>query len=1145
MEDSGESERTLRESEQRYRALVEMSPDGIVVHDGGILVFANPAAARLFGVQSPAAMLGRPVMDFVHPDYRHAVAARIRSLIEDRRNVPRLDEKFVTLDGRVIDVEVTAAAIVFEGRPSVQVVVRDVTETRLIQRKLARQSRQLAARNGILDAALRNVELDVLAQRILDEMLGLLGIEVGGVLLRNRDIPETLRLQGIDPDRIDLNGSWVGYEGETTLCGRSGTDESPFVLESGECPEAWAIVPLVVPASEGVDVEVVGTLFVASREPAALGPDFVEAMVALGELASLAVAHLRAYRRAEQRLSRLHALREADRISVQERDLAEMMPAFLEAVPDEFGSDALGVSLVGEDGVHLSRAWIRCPGGAVHDEPPLLLDDDFRVGILTSGQPAFLDEQALEGKVSVSACSGWGSTAPRTWAGFPIMGSSGALGILHVLSASNRELPPDGVEFFQALAGRIALGIEHSRAFDSATRRAQAIEVLLEAQVRISQSSPKESELLLVDAFANACNVSSVCYFRLDPSGTALEMSVVYGCDSSLEEVLRGMSFSLGCAEGLVGLVAASNEPIHVPERAQEPRWQFPDARLHSAYLVPISFGERLSGVAVLLGEEPRAFGSLTRALADLTAHYVGSAMEHARLVTRIIEAEGRYRSIFENAVEGIYQSEPAGTLAVANPAMAALLGYGSPDELLAEAGAFLARLHADPERAGAFLESMAEHGEVRGLEYPANRRDGTAMWLSENAQVIRDASGNIVRWEGMVSDITRRKDLESQLQHSQKMEAIGRLAGGVAHDFNNLLTAILGYSGLLLNRAELGDDVRGEIQEIWDAGRRASALTRQLLAFSRNQVLQPVVLDLGSTLEGVEQLLRRLIGEDILLETRLMPGLGRIKADPGQIEQVVINLAINSRDAMPSGGRLIIETFEVELKDGPSSSHLSLPPGRYVLMSVSDTGSGMDTATRTRIFEPFFTTKPAGQGTGLGLSVVYGIVRQSNGDIFVYSEPGVGTTFKVYLPVVADVRDEPALELERNLPWRGNGETILVVEDEASVRALVRLILEEAGYTVIEAPAGLQAIEVASSFEGRIHLLMTDIVMPGMNGPELARLLIADRPDMRVLFSSGYSDELVMKNGMLEPGTLFVQKPFEPRRLLEVIRELLDRKPD
>jgi len=503
-------------------------------------------------------------------------------------------------------------------------------------------------------------------------------------------------------------------------------------------------------------------------------------------------------------------------------------------------------------------------------------------------------------------------------------------------------------------------------------------------------------------------------------------------------------------------------------------------------------------------------------------------------------EAETKYRMLVEhvNAITYIAEIGIHGRWFYVSPQVESILGY-TAEEWLAIAPEWDERIHPDDLPMVIAAEETSKNGVPFQAEFRMRRKDGREVWLNDTAVVIQGSDAHPVM-EGIMVDITERKQLETQLQQSRKMEAVGRLAGGIAHDFNNLLTIITGYTDLALSRSSIPLEIRGDIERIDHASGRAAALVRQLLAFSRKQVLQPKTIDLNEVVLNLDKLLRRLMDDNIQMNTHTQNVIGKVKADPAQIEQVIMNLVVNARDAMPGGGRILLETSNVDLDSDYADDHVTVKTGKYVMLAVSDTGVGMSQQTIAHIFEPFYTTKESGSGTGLGLSTVYGIVKQSGGYIWVYSEPGKGSTFKVYLPRVEDPVEQvetgqtPAPQTQRG--W----ETILLVEDEEAVRELIRTVLTEHGYDVIPARDPEHAVKLAKTYAKEIHMLLTDVVMPGMSGRELAKNVSLRRPGIRVLFMSGYTDNVITTGGMLEKGLAFLQKPFSPSILVHKVREVL-----
>jgi len=508
----------------------------------------------------------------------------------------------------------------------------------------------------------------------------------------------------------------------------------------------------------------------------------------------------------------------------------------------------------------------------------------------------------------------------------------------------------------------------------------------------------------------------------------------------------------------------------------------------------------------------------------------------HERAERALRDANEHLAAVIQSSPLAIYTLDPASTVRTWNRAAEALYGWQA-EEVIGRPLPTIGHDLEDHER----LRDRVLGGEaLRGVEVTRRRKDGTSVNVSLSVAPLHDAAGRVTGMLSLAADITEMRQLEGQYRQAQKMEAVGRLAGGIAHDFNNLLTAIIGTTALVLEDLGLESRTRLDIQEIEKAAKRAAGLTRQLLIFSRQQVLEPRALDLNALVGNLEKMLHRLIGEDIELRTKQAAALGAVRADPGQIEQAIVNLVVNARDAMPQGGRLTIETADVQLDRGYVAGHVPTQPGPYVLLAVSDTGVGMDGATKARLFEPFFTTKEPGRGTGLGLATVYGIVKQSGGYVWAYSELGHGTTFKIYLPRVAETPEAPESTTSTPTPARGS-ETVLVVEDQEEVRKLTKRVLQGRGYTVLTARHGAEALEIVAQHPTQIHLMVTDVVMPGMNGRELAQLACAKRSDLKVLYVSGYTGEAVLQHRLLEPGVAFLQKPFTPDVLARKTREVLD----
>ncbi len=560
--------------------------------------------------------------------------------------------------------------------------------------------------------------------------------------------------------------------------------------------------------------------------------------------------------------------------------------------------------------------------------------------------------------------------------------------------------------------------------------------------------------------------------------------------------------------------------------------------------LVATSFAITVSAYFSFSGEQsPAQFRSTMLRLALFVVLaalicWLNAALRAAQENLR--RSEMNFRSLVSHSPYGICRCDSSGQVLDANPALLAMLGYASAKELI---GTHLGALYTDTHQWFELADHLYATTPFTGLMVEWMRQDGRSAVVRLSGRAVSDGAKEKA-FELFAEDVTEQRVLQQQLLQSQKMEAVGRLAGGIAHDFNNLLMVISGYSEFLLERLGADPTLRAPAQEIANAAARASSLTRQLLAFSRKQMLTPKILDLNGVVTENLKMLTRVIGEDIDLVMVPAVGLGAVRADASQIEQVIMNLAVNARDAMPSGGKLTIETANESLDESYARFRAPLKPGSYVTISVSDTGAGMDSETQSHIFEPFFTTKGP-KGTGLGLSTVYGIVKQSGGYIWVSSEPNKGTTFKIYLPLVSETPESLAqVGAPEQLEGAPGSETILVVEDEVNLRYLARQFLEKQGYRVIEAADGAAAMQIAVAHEGIIHLLLTDVIMPGMNGRELAQRILEIRPNTKVLYMSGYTENVIGRNGTLDAGIRLLQKPFTLRDLKNIVREVLNSTP-
>lgn len=647
----------------------------------------------------------------------------------------------------------------------------------------------------------------------------------------------------------------------------------------------------------------------------------------------------------------------------------------------------------------------------------------------------------------------------------------------------------------------------------------------------------------------------------LDNDGMTLRHGAAPSLPSEYSKAVDGVQ--VGACAGSCGTAAYRKQQVVVVDIATDPLWA--DYRhvalphgLRACWSSPITSQDgSVLGTFAIYYREPRHPDAEHLQLITHSTQLAGIAIEHDRAKAELRAAEARYRTLVERLPAITYVAElgARGPWHYVSPQIETMLGF-SPAEWLSDPMNWMNHIHPDDREIALAAETLfQETHELFQAEYRMFARGGRLLWFRDEGVLLSETDGRGLLMQGVMYDITERKRLEDQLRHSQKMEAVGQLAGGVAHDFNNLLMVIQAHNEHLRDRMAACDPMRKDAQEIENAVSRAAALTSQLLAFSRKQVLRPKVLDLNAVVADVAKMLHRLIGENIELSIVPAPALGGVKADPGQMEQVILNLAVNSRDAMPQGGKLTIETSDVELTENDPRNREGAPPGMYVMLTVSDTGCGMDKGTQAHMFEPFFTTKAPGKGTGLGLATVYGVVTQSDGWIWVDSEPGRGTTFKIHLPRVDDSRIEKSKideELAEEPSVAANAmaifatapigtETVLVVEDQDGIRDMVGESLRRNGYQVLLAVDGDQALQMAKAHPHPIHLLVTDLVMPNIGGRELAHRLTQLRPRMKVLFMSGYPEHAALSHEVKHDPATVLQKPFSLGTLARNVRNVLD----
>ncbi|MBI5394016.1 MAG: PAS domain S-box protein [Verrucomicrobia bacterium] len=1017
------AEAAVRESEERFRAVVEGAAVPMFVNLEMKFAYLNPAALRLLGAETPEQLIGQPFLSRVHPDYHEIIEQRAAKVLQEQKgSAPPLEEVYLRLDGTPVPVEVTASPIIYQGQRGAVVFLQDITERKQAERAL-KLFRTLVDRT---DDAIEVV--DPQTGRFLD-------INEKGCMDAGYSREEFLALSVPDIDPTVNQSTFtklmegIRKSGDLTWEGlRRRKDGSTFPVE--------------------VNIKYVR-----------LDRDYIVS----------AVRDITERKRAEA------AVRAAEQ---KYRSLVERLPAVVYSA--EPGASGLNVLI----------------------SPQIETMTGFTAAEWTADSGLWASRLHPDDRERVVAASNRCKTVGQ------------------VLREEYRMVARDGREVW--------VRDEAAVVWDAASSRTLVQGVMLD--ITEQKRAEQERETLAREKAA-----------LLDSADEG-----IYGVDREGRCIFfnKAGAAMLGyMPEELLGKSLADKSLHELIHHAR------PDGSPYPAEACPIRAAFR-DGVPHRADDEVFWRRDGTPLPVEYSAHPIvenggvrGAVVIFSDITERrrAAESQARLATAVEQAAETIVITDANATILYVNPAFERTTGY-TREEAIGQNPRILKSGKHDAEFYRRMWAALTA-GQVWSGHIINKRKDGTLFEEDANISPVRDAAGQIVNYVAVRRDVTREAELENQLRQAQKMESVGRLAGGVAHDFNNLLMAIMGYSDMTLKGLSANDPLRKHIEEVRAAGERATALTRQLLAFSRKQVLQPKVLDLNDLVGNLSRMLRRVFGVDIFLRPTFYPAVGRVKADPGQIEQVITNLAVNARDAMPEGGTLTIRTANAELDEAYASQHAEVTAGRYVLLTVADTGTGMTDEVKAHLFEPFFTTKGVGKGTGLGLATIYGIVKQSGGHITVYSEVGHGTTFKIYLPRVEE-GGEVAVATKAPAELPCGTETILLVEDEDQVRNLARSVLEECGYAVLVAASGSEALRLAKQHAGKLDLLLTDMVMPGISGRVLAKALQPRNPTMGFIFMSGYTDTGILPRDLLAEGAAFLQKPFTLDVLARKVRQVLDRKP-
>lgn len=1091
---------SLKESEKRFQMLSEAASEGIVVHDKGKILDVNSTLCKMLGYES-SELVNTDGMKLLTPESAAVVAKAFASGMEKP-----YEAMCVKKDGNVFPVEITPRNILYHGNMVRVGAIRDIAERKKTEEKLKRQRDEIYAHARILGVILGTMDLNKRINLILDEVMAFLKTEFGCIHLEHGAENVARYCRGISGDFCHSIVSFLSENNSEKM-------KKDFILHEhfeehkgmpafikAEHIQSLVSIPLYAPLMEGREREWFGSIIVYDRRYDMLDKDHIRWLNGIASQLSLAIDNAFMYREANERLVRLQTLRDIDKAIIQQLDIQNVLRVILERIPKKLGADAAAISLTDEAGLHTKIFAMRLPNGTFIDKEAFVLADSLLHWFTEQQKPVIIYDLEQDPRVQMHR-DRIRNGRLTSYLGVPLIVNNKTIGILHILTTKPKIFADEDVGFFSTLAGQTAIAIAHALSNESLRETSNYLENLVN--------------------YANAPIIVWNTAFRIIRFNHAFERLTGYPENEIIGKELRSLFPPESCEESL----------DKITRTLSGEHWESVE--------IPILC--KAGNIRIALWNSANIYAKDGVTLAATIAQGQ-DITERKKAEEAVRESEEKYRTMVEYSNDIIWALDEKGKFTYINKKGEDVSGFKMADWIGRDFSPLLRREDL-PRIWDVFQKAMA--GKTQHYEVDVTRADKSVFNLSVNTTPIFK-SGKVTGTVSFGSDITGRKraeeekeKLQRQLLHSQKIEAVGTLAGGIAHDFNNILTAIQGYTDLLMCEVDEAHPFYRDLKQIHIATARASNITRQLLLFSRRQPMDFTVVNINRAVEDILKMLAHLIGENVVIETDLHKDLWSAMADVSNMEQVIMNLAINARDAMPEGGKITIKTENITLSDEQYAASDEMRPGKFVCISIADTGIGIKKELTPRIFEPFFTTKDPGKGTGLGLSVVYGIVKQHKGWINVYSEPGQGTIFKIYIPAFSGKAVERTAQ-PQIVPGKlkGNKERILLVEDEEIVCNFDEAVLKTNGYIVFKAHDAGEAMKIFRKEKGRFDLIFTDVVLPDKNGIQLAEYFLRKNPKLAVILCSGYTGQKLPKYLLKTRKYRFLQKPYSVSVLLQAVKE-------